>query len=193
MEREDFPRVSLESITDWDRVRVNYQRAVVAQVDALVQQNHLGGEKEALMAHLLQYVDSALSMAQPNLRINGQRLDSYDNNGPNTEPFDEALDRHIWALAENRLKSQKQHAEDRRTVPGQTQANIAQIIEQAQLADAEAAITVEKLPDEEEHAQLGMMLLALLLRPLLMHLQKLGPHIAPWTKTSGISAPQQKS
>ncbi len=75
-----------------------------------------------------------------------------------------ALDRHIWALADSRLKSQKQHAEDRRTVPGKTEGNIAQIIEQAQLADAEAAAVIEKIPDEEEHAQLGTMVFALLLR-----------------------------
>jgi hypothetical protein len=46
------------------------------------------------------------------------------------EPFDEALDRHIWSLADTRLQWQKRIADARRTIPTEVEANLAKLHEQ---------------------------------------------------------------
>lgn len=72
------------------------------------------------------------------------------------EPFDEALDRRIWALADTRLGWHKVVAETRRTVPMEIEATFEKLIRQerdADAADDDLYISVEEdtepLPGDE--------------------------------------------
>lgn len=72
------------------------------------------------------------------------------------EPFDEALDRRIWALADTRLGWHKVVAETRRTVPMEIEATFEKLIRQerdADAADDDLDISVEEdtepLPGDE--------------------------------------------
>ncbi|KAG6845051.1 hypothetical protein H0H87_001388 [Tephrocybe sp. NHM501043] len=89
-------------------------------------------------------------MAQPNLRVNGQNYESLDENEHNMEPFDEALDRRIWSLADTRLQWQKRIAETRRTVPREIEASLLDLLEQQRVVDAEITAAFHELDAEPE-------------------------------------------
>jgi hypothetical protein len=80
-------------------------------------------------------------MAQPNLRVNGHNFEKMNDTGQgqplthtlrlrlNTradmEPFDEALDRRIWSLADTRLQWHKRTTRMRRETPEEIQARLS--------------------------------------------------------------------
>ncbi|KAG6878749.1 hypothetical protein C0993_008048 [Termitomyces sp. T159_Od127] len=70
---------------------------------------------------------------------------------PDTEPFDEALDRRIWSLADTRLQWQKRIAETRRTLPKEFEGTILDLLNQQRSVDAEAttALHTEVVDDTE--------------------------------------------
>ena len=71
-----------------------------------------------------QFLETLFDVARPNLRINGRTTEepSEVEEDDNVEPFDEALDRHIWSLSDQRLKWDKDIAERRRTRPKDIEA-----------------------------------------------------------------------
>ncbi|KAG6865290.1 hypothetical protein C0991_003750 [Blastosporella zonata] len=98
-----------------------------------------------------QYLDRVFKMAQPNLRINGHNYETLDQNEYNTEPFDEALDRMIWSLADTRLQWQKRIAETRRTIPQEFEATVLDLFDQQRAVDAEATVAFHgKFMDDME-------------------------------------------
>ncbi|KAH9484192.1 hypothetical protein JR316_0003672 [Psilocybe cubensis] len=52
------------------------------------------------------------------------------------EPFDEALDRRIWSLADTRLQWHKRIAETRRTVPVEIESTVSALLERHRELDA---------------------------------------------------------
>lgn len=51
--REEFPRISFDTVADWQRVKSNYQRAIMKQLDEQVDLNGLtDADKDALTVHL---------------------------------------------------------------------------------------------------------------------------------------------
>jgi len=70
------------------------------------------------------------------------------------EPFDEALDRRIWSLADTRLQWHKRIAEARRTIPSEIEANISKLWEQhKELDTAHPDEDTEELPANENSTQ----------------------------------------
>ncbi|KAG5643907.1 hypothetical protein DXG03_009478 [Asterophora parasitica] len=57
--------------------------------------------------------------------------------GLNTEPFDEALDRRIWSLADTRLQWQKRIAETRRTLPQEIETSVLDLLDQHRGTDGD--------------------------------------------------------
>jgi len=55
------------------------------------------------------------------------------------EPFDEALDRHIWSLSDQRLKWDREIAGRRRTRPGEIEAQIREVYSQHHDVDLDDA------------------------------------------------------
>ncbi|KAG6891142.1 hypothetical protein C0992_010130 [Termitomyces sp. T32_za158] len=153
--REDFPRVSLATVSDWDSVKANYKSTVLDVIHEHIQAHGIAAERDALLAHANQYVERVFEMAQPNLRINGHNFGSLEYN---TEPFDEALDRRIWSLADTRLQWQKRIAETRRTLPKELEGTILDLLNEQRNIDAEAteALHTEVIEDTEADDVDGM-------------------------------------
>ncbi|KAF8894388.1 hypothetical protein BD779DRAFT_1500776 [Infundibulicybe gibba] len=115
--REDLPRVSIDSIQNWEHVKSRYAQAILTKLETELSATGTLEERAALLAHINEYIESTWSIARPNLRVNGQNLELLDEHGQDMEPFDESLDRRIWSLADTRLKWHKRIAETRRKVP----------------------------------------------------------------------------
>ncbi|PFH47668.1 hypothetical protein AMATHDRAFT_6515 [Amanita thiersii Skay4041] len=132
--REDIPRIAIETLQTWQRLQSEFHDASVNHLENEIHRNGLVSEKDALMAHMTRFIEQTLAMAQPNLRVNGQACEDLDQDqhgehqsailhdvylydSSETEQFDEALDRRVWSLADNRLQWFKRIAETRRKVP----------------------------------------------------------------------------
>lgn len=61
------------------------------------------------------------------------------------EPFDEALDRHIWSLSDQRLKWDKEIADRRRSRPEEIEKSITESLAQHHTCDIE-------IPDKSQNA-----------------------------------------
>ncbi|KAG6819230.1 hypothetical protein H0H93_013973 [Arthromyces matolae] len=147
--REDFPRVSLATVNDWHRLKSNYTSAVLDVLEEHIQSLPPSPERETLLAYTNQYIERVFEMAQPNLRVNGHNFESLDQNEQNTEPFDEALDRRIWSLANTRLQWQKRIAETRRTLPHDFEGTIHTLLNQQRGVDAETTAAIELRTPED--------------------------------------------
>jgi hypothetical protein len=82
------------------------------------------------------------------------------------EPFDEALDRRIWSLADTRLQWHKRIAEARRAIPKEIETNVATLVERHRELDA-ASLTnaeddVDELVPEEDSEHTNFLLLLIL-------------------------------
>lgn len=64
------------------------------------------------------------------------------------EPFDEALDRRIWSLADTRLQWHKRIAEARRTIPKEIETNLSALIERHRELDSTSLEIAEDDIDE---------------------------------------------
>ncbi len=52
--REDIPRVSVDSAQDWRQIRSNYEKAVLSKLEEQVMLRGIMTEKEAIQLHLQQ-------------------------------------------------------------------------------------------------------------------------------------------
>ncbi|KAF9052734.1 hypothetical protein BJ165DRAFT_1442370 [Panaeolus papilionaceus] len=143
--REDFPRVSIGSVQHWHAFKNNYKEAALQQLEL---SGLSGKDKAAAQEYLEQFVERTFGLAQTNLRINGQNFESLVHDGKEVEPFDEALDRQIWSLADTRLQWHKRIAETRRTVPSEIESNLSALLSQHGMLDV-AELGVEPEPTEE--------------------------------------------
>ena len=87
----------------------------------------VSNESICLFTFSTQFLETLFDVARPNLRINGRTTEEPSEvveEDDNMEPFDEALDRHIWSLSDQRLKWDKDIAERRRTRPREIEALI---------------------------------------------------------------------
>jgi len=152
--REDLPRVSVDSVQDWHRLKTSYRSAALASLEQHIIAHGLTSERDALVAHTNQFIDRTFRMAQPNLRINGQNYESLEQDEQNTEPFDEALDRRIWSLADTRLQWQKRIAETRRTLPQEIATAVLDLFDQHHTTDREEMVTFREGTTGVEDAEL---------------------------------------
>ncbi|KAF8964064.1 hypothetical protein BDZ97DRAFT_1758172 [Flammula alnicola] len=148
--REDIPRVSVGSVQDWQKVRSNYREAALSELQEQVASRGITHEKDAIIAHLEQFIEKTFNLAQPNLRVNGHNFESLDKNGREMEAFDETLDRRIWSLADTRLQWHKRIAETRRTVPTEIESTVATLLEQHRKLDTIILSALsEDVPEED--------------------------------------------
>ncbi|ESK97515.1 hypothetical protein Moror_17694 [Moniliophthora roreri MCA 2997] len=123
--REDIQRISIDSMADWERVVNNYKTSLLKELHTQIAAQGLQSEKEALIQHTERFISQMLTLAQPNLRINGRNFEDLTGDQIDVEPFDEALDRRVWSIADRRQGCHKVIAEIRRSTP----ARIAKSIE----------------------------------------------------------------
>ena len=113
--------------------------------------------------HSRQYIDIVFGIARPNLRVNGRNFEDLDGNDEGTvwtlvclsecilmrlimveiEPFDEALDRHIWSLSDQRLKWDREIARTRTENPLEVESMLQDLFDrqcEAGMQDIDLAI-----------------------------------------------------
>ncbi|KZT53969.1 hypothetical protein CALCODRAFT_439312 [Calocera cornea HHB12733] len=121
MDREDMPRVGVDTFDDLERIKADFTRQMLAVFEQKLAASGLGTEEEAIKAHLMVWRDKTFEIAKPNLRVNGINYEDHTLEADETEPFDEALDRQIWANHDEKLIWDKTIADSRRIKPVQIQ------------------------------------------------------------------------
>ncbi|KAJ2917600.1 hypothetical protein MD484_g2753, partial [Candolleomyces efflorescens] len=153
--REEFPKISVDKIENWNRVASNCRKAGSQVAEALAAEANLSSaDRDLVLRYMDEYMNQAFLNSQPNLRVNGHSFASLQSHGDpfaETETFDEALDRRVWSLADTRLQWHKRLAENRRTAPTEIRDSVAQLLEQHRTLDEDndAALVV---PDAEDNA-----------------------------------------
>ncbi|EIN08848.1 hypothetical protein PUNSTDRAFT_120406 [Punctularia strigosozonata HHB-11173 SS5] len=150
--REDHQRISIDSVQDWKAMKQSYRSAARAQLDELLATSaDVGAQhRELMLQHLNRFVDDVFESTKPNIRVNGMKLEDVLEDEEDSEPFDEALDRHIWSLADQRMKWQQEVANKRRTVPGEVAELVDSLLERQRSADAEPALADEDVAVDSE-------------------------------------------
>ncbi|KAJ7935480.1 hypothetical protein B0H13DRAFT_2649624 [Mycena leptocephala] len=97
-----------------------------------------------------QYVEETFTIAQANIRINGRDYDSLQPHEQDAEPFDEALDRKIWALAGSRLEWHRKIAIERREKPLALENTLQELVKEHETLDTELETAQLSLPDMED-------------------------------------------
>ena len=72
---------------------------------------------------------------------------------PDTEPFDEGFDRHIWSLSDQSLRWDLQIAKERRTKPEEIEKQMRDLLSNQQELDAEEAAALEEVVDVDAAVQ----------------------------------------
>ncbi|TFK55341.1 hypothetical protein OE88DRAFT_1622798 [Heliocybe sulcata] len=140
--REDLPRVSIETLQDWRRMKHNYESALLQAFEERLAASGLTHEREALLPYINEFVSSTFQIAKPNVRINGKNSEEIDEEEEEMEPFDEALDRRIWSLSDQRLKWDREIGSKRQTRPSEVADMIHELLERQREDDEEVAGTI---------------------------------------------------
>ncbi|OCH95202.1 hypothetical protein OBBRIDRAFT_878275 [Obba rivulosa] len=150
-QREDIPRVSVDSLQDWQRIRENYTTAALEALDTELAASGPSQDKDLLLQHLHRFIDRTFEMTRPNVRVNGRNFEELQQNEEGLcleEPFDEGFDRHIWALSEQSLKWDKEIAEKRRTKPQEVERLMRELLADRQGLDDMLAQDMANLEDD---------------------------------------------
>jgi SpoVK/Ycf46/Vps4 family AAA+-type ATPase len=79
----DMPRISVDTLKDWERVRDTFTEAMIKLLeDKLAQEGCSEADKEALRAHALEVRDRTFEAAKPNLRVNGRNFEDHVEEEP---------------------------------------------------------------------------------------------------------------
>ncbi|KZP24883.1 hypothetical protein FIBSPDRAFT_909798 [Athelia psychrophila] len=162
--REDLARISIDTLQEWTLIKSNYLNAAVVRLDALLKAKDINSaeSRDRCLIRINEYVDSVFEMAKPNIRVNGQNFEEISEDDDEIEPFDEALDRHIWSLSDQRLKWDRMMARTRVERPREVEAMLQDLFDRQQDAatqDIEVAVddadnfddlTFARLPDIEQ-------------------------------------------
>ncbi|KAJ7188468.1 hypothetical protein C8R46DRAFT_21203 [Mycena filopes] len=144
----ELPRISIPSMRVWLGIKAKFSKEVKARVEKYAKDHKLPAQrKNAMLKNAETYVEDTFKMAQSNIRVNGRDFDSLQPHEQDAEPFDEALDRQIWALASNRLKWHHKIAVERRETPVNLENSLHQLLEEHEVLDAEADETAD--PEDE--------------------------------------------
>ncbi|KAG9318353.1 hypothetical protein JVU11DRAFT_443 [Chiua virens] len=145
--REDLPKISIETEQDWRRIQRNLSAVFLTRLDTELESHGQSGDKDVLLPHCNQFLETLSDIARPNLRINGRTTDDPFDDEDDVEPFDEALDRHIWSLSDQRLKWDKDIADRRRTGPNDLENLVSESLAQHHLQSTEVLETIDAYAD----------------------------------------------
>ncbi|KAI0648217.1 hypothetical protein C8Q79DRAFT_1008567 [Trametes meyenii] len=150
-QREDLPRISVETLDDWRRIKRNYTIAALTALDEQLSGNNSTQDREVLLAHLHRFIDKTFEMARANIRVNGQNLEDINEDEEDMEPFDEGFDRHIWSLSDQSLRWDLQIAKERRTKPEDIERQMRELLASQAELDAEEAAALGDVGEESVH------------------------------------------
>ncbi|OJA08225.1 hypothetical protein AZE42_09392 [Rhizopogon vesiculosus] len=137
--REDLPKISVETEQDWRRLQRNISTAFLGRLEVELQAQGASHDIDTFLPHMNQFLDTLFAITRPNLRINGRTTEEPPEDDEEMEPFDEALDRHIWSLSDQRLKWDREIAGRRRTRPTEIEALVREIYGQHRDVDLDDA------------------------------------------------------
>jgi len=123
------------------------------------------------LLYILQFIEDTFALAQPNLRVNGRNFEDLDDNEEGgrfptvhqtasqslqeMECFDEVLDREVWCLSDQRLKSDSGIADKRRDKPKQIESAFRDYLRsQEQLETEERVSSVQQDSRVDENGTL---------------------------------------
>ncbi|KAK7681977.1 hypothetical protein QCA50_014940 [Cerrena zonata] len=153
--REDLPRISIDSLHDWTRIRTSYTNAATSALNTRLASSHVDDKRaEALRAHMNKLMENTFEMAKMNIRINGKNFEDMDaDEQAGSEPFDEGFDRHIWALSDQSLNLDGEIAKFRREEPDRLSRVMQEILQKQKAIDekeAELLVPDDNVEEEEE-------------------------------------------
>ncbi|KAJ7502998.1 hypothetical protein B0H11DRAFT_1987323 [Mycena galericulata] len=149
MDHEEVPRISIPSMRVWLRIKSQFARETEAAILKDAQERHLSDDrKTAMLKSGQEFVEKTFEIAQHNIRINGRDFDSLQPHEQDAEPFDETLDRRVWALADNRLQLHSEIARKRRGTPLEIENELKLLAAENDALDAEPT-TPPPDPDED--------------------------------------------
>ncbi|KAF7362268.1 hypothetical protein MVEN_00573200 [Mycena venus] len=150
MEDHELPRISVASMRDWLRMKLIFAQAVEAKVQQYATETKLPSERrDAMLKQSKEYVEATFKFAQTNIRINGRDFDTLQPHEQDAEPFDEALDRRIWALAGNRLNWHKKIAAERRETPVNLESTLQELSLEHEALEANLNVEAPLSPESE--------------------------------------------
>ncbi|KAI0338175.1 hypothetical protein BDW22DRAFT_1363309 [Trametopsis cervina] len=138
-EREDVPRIAVDTLHDWERIKASYTEAAMQELeDSMKKEKKDEHSKEVLRAHLRGFIERTFDMAKKNLRVNGRNFEEMDEDEQGgMEPFDEALDRHIWSLSDQSLQWDGEISRKRREKPMEVERLVRELVESRREVDDE--------------------------------------------------------
>ncbi|KAI0076632.1 hypothetical protein K474DRAFT_1644545 [Panus rudis PR-1116 ss-1] len=146
--REDIPRIGVDTIQDWMRIKSSYTAAALSAFETRVAGID-PARVNALKRQLTKLIDQTFEVSKPNLRINGKNLeDITEDELAGIQPFDEALDRHIWSLSDQSLNLDGEISKNRREDPERIAKMMQEMLEKQRAVDQlEAEVLAQ---DEDE-------------------------------------------
>ncbi|KAI0315546.1 hypothetical protein OF83DRAFT_1061929 [Amylostereum chailletii] len=149
--REEFPRISVDSYHDCQRIKTNFTQAIFARFEERLAASGVGRERDALTAHIQRFIDGTFVMADRNIRVNGRNLEDINPQEEEEEPFDETLDKEIWSLQDQRLQWDRDLAQKRRERPQEVARMLADLYRLQTSVEEEVAT-----PQEDEDDPLNL-------------------------------------
>ncbi|KAF8497141.1 hypothetical protein F5888DRAFT_1634631 [Russula emetica] len=155
--REDIPRISIDTLRDWHRIKANFSKAVLEQFDQAIRQSGLESERASLLPHVQQFIETTFEKAKLNVRINGKKFeDLKDEDDGKSNRSTKALDRETWSLYNQRLQWDLELATKRRSRPREVADLLENLfkVQDAALAELDKSVGEDEdrpdtsLPDE---------------------------------------------
>ncbi|KAJ7125140.1 hypothetical protein C8R44DRAFT_782415 [Mycena epipterygia] len=157
MDTHELPRISIGTMRVWLRIKSGFAKAVEDKVDQHAKEHNLSADRRnAMLVNAQQYVEKTFEIAQHNIRINGRDFDELQPHEQDAEPFDEALDRQIWALASNRLQLQTIIATERRNKPLEYESAHKELLREHEALDAELTATDSDIEEDADDSELDV-------------------------------------
>lgn len=147
-------RISISTVHEWRQIKENITAALKQSFESnLAGTRASKKDQEAARKALDEYLEGIFVAMKKNVRVNGQEMDSVNEDELDTEPFDEALDRKIWSLNATNLDWHKQLAHQSKSQPQEIQGMLSTVLEERQQFDAMSVSDdgeEEVIPDIED-------------------------------------------
>ncbi|KAF7299130.1 hypothetical protein MIND_00861500 [Mycena indigotica] len=150
------PRISIDAMRAWIRIKTDIQREIEQEAREYATQHNLPPDSFLQSATI--YANEVFKIAQSNIRVGGRDYDTLQPHEQDAEPFDEVLDRQIWALAGTRLEWLYKISSDRREEPGKLADRLLAHFREADAIEAQWEAEMPSFMDEDEDMDTGPVL-----------------------------------
>ncbi|KAG9010489.1 hypothetical protein FRB94_010254 [Tulasnella sp. JGI-2019a] len=134
----DQSRICVDHVDDWGKVKQNFTEAMTNALDGKLGAAN-PADREAILAHLMQWKDRTFELAKPNIRVNGINMEDYEDDDDDSvfEPYDEALDLRLWLHSAEVLNWEEVLVTRRRREPKNAQGLVEDLILRQRKLEAE--------------------------------------------------------